>query len=188
MKALLLERPGNPETLRVGDVPEPVPGAGQVRVQVEACGLNPVDYKTAAAGVAGWSWPHVLGLDVAGTVDALGADVADFEVGTRVAFHADLRRDGGYADYAVAEAITVARIPDGLDAARAAALPCAGMSAYQAVTRRLHLDANDTVLVTGGAGGVAGSPCNWRHRWAPVSSQLPRSTTSTTCAGSARGR
>ncbi|MEV1009443.1 zinc-binding dehydrogenase [Streptomyces sp. NPDC049881] len=156
MRALVLDRPGSPDTLRLADLPVPEAGPGQVRVRVEACGLNPVDYQIAGGGHPQWEWPHVLGLDVAGTVDAVGEGVTQVRVGQRVAFHGDLRRPGGFAEFAVADADVLAPLPDDLDAVTAAALPCAGMAAYQAVFRRLHVTAGRTVLVTGGAGGVGG--------------------------------
>ncbi|MGW3247478.1 hypothetical protein [Streptomyces sp. NPDC001070] len=64
MSALVLDRPGGPDTLHPADCPVPGPGAGQGRVRVEACGLDPVDYQIAAVGHAEWVWPHVPGLDV----------------------------------------------------------------------------------------------------------------------------
>ncbi len=156
MHALVLDRPGHPDTLRPAGLPVPEPAPGQVRIRVEACGLNPVDYRLAAAGHPDWSWPHVLGLDVVGIVDALGEDATGIRVGQRVACHTDLRRPGGLAEYALADCAVVAPVTPGLDAVSAAALPCAGMTAYQAVIRRLRLDKGNTVLVTGGAGGVGG--------------------------------
>ncbi|MER5753851.1 zinc-binding dehydrogenase [Streptomyces sp. NPDC002088] len=156
MRALVLDRPGAPETLRLSDLPVPEPGPGQARVKVEACGLNPVDYQVAAEGHPDWTWPHVLGLDVAGTVDAVGEGVTGVHPGQRVVFHGDLRRPGGFAVYALADTTTLATVPDTIEWAVAAGLPCAGMTAYQAVVRRLVVTAGDTVLVTGGAGGVGG--------------------------------
>ncbi|MET9435050.1 zinc-binding dehydrogenase [Streptomyces sp. NPDC006551] len=156
MRALVLDRPGPLDSLRSTELPVPAPGPGQVRVKVEACGLNPVDYQIAKNGVAGLAWPHVLGLDVAGTVDALGEGVTRVGVGQRVAYHADLRRPGGFAEYTVGDAEVLAQVPAALDLVRAAALPAAGMTAYQALVRRLHVAEGQTVLVNGGAGGVGG--------------------------------
>ncbi|TDC26990.1 zinc-binding alcohol dehydrogenase [Streptomyces sp. 8K308] len=156
MRALVLDRPGPPDTLRRAELPVPEPGPGQVRVRVEACGLNPVDYQVAAGGHPDWGWPHVLGLDVAGTVDAVGEGVTGVGPGERVAHHGDLRRPGGFAEYALADASALAHVPEALDPVVAAALPCAGTTAYQAVVRRLRVGAEHTVLVTGGAGGVGG--------------------------------
>ncbi|MFF8015366.1 zinc-binding dehydrogenase [Streptomyces sp. NPDC007929] len=158
MRALVLDQPGPCDTLRMADlpVPDPGPGPGQVRIRVEACGLNPSDYQRAAHGIPEWTWPAVLGLDVVGIVDELGAGVTNVRTRQRVAFHADIRERGGFAEYALADAQVLAPVPAGLDPAVAAALPSAGMTAYQAVVRRLHVTAEDTVLVTGGAGGVGG--------------------------------
>lgn len=156
MKALLLDAPGPPETLRLGEAQAPHAGPGEIVVRVKACGLNPVDYRVAQSGNPAWTWPHILGLDVAGVVEEVGQDVSGFVPGDKVAYHGDLRRNGGYAEFAVTAADTVAPMPQGLSFERAAALPCAGMTAYQAINRRLHLHAGDTILVTGGAGGVGG--------------------------------
>ena len=156
MRALVLDQPGPCDTLRMADLPVPDPGPGQVRIRVEACGLNPSDYQRAAHGIPEWTWPAVLGLDVVGIVDELGAGVTNVRTRQRVAFHADIRERGGFAEYALADAQVLAPVPAGLDPAVAAALPSAGMTAYQAVVRRLHVTAEDTVLVTGGAGGVGG--------------------------------
>lgn len=123
---------------------------------VEACGLNPVDLNTMHGGHPTWSWPHILGLDVAGTIAELSNGVEGFVVGDRVVFHGDLRRDGGYAEFVTTRAEVLARIPDQVSFEVAAALPCAGMTAYQAIHRRLHVGAEDVVLITAGAGGVGG--------------------------------
>ncbi|MFF6804510.1 zinc-binding dehydrogenase [Streptomyces sp. NPDC012616] len=156
MRALVLDRPGTCDTLRLADLPTPEPGPGQVRVQVEACGLNPSDYQRAAYGIPEWEWPAVLGLDVVGIVDAIGEEVKNVKVGQRVAFHSDIRARGGFAEYALADATVLAPVPDGLAPESAAAVPSAGLTAYQAVVRRLHVGNDDRVLVTGGAGGVGG--------------------------------
>jgi NADPH:quinone reductase-like Zn-dependent oxidoreductase len=164
MRALLLDRPGAPSTLRVGEAPIPQPGPGELRIRVRACGLNPVDVGTASAGNSAWRWPHIPGLDAAGEVDVVGAGVRGFSPGQRVVFHGDLRREGGFAEYVVTAADVVATIPDGVDAATAAALPCAGMTAYQAIHRRLRLGAGQTVFITAGSGGVGGFAVQLAHR------------------------
>ncbi|MDX2939343.1 zinc-binding dehydrogenase [Streptomyces ipomoeae] len=156
MRALVLDRPGTCDTLRLADLPTPEPGPGRVRVAVEACGLNPSDYQRAAYGIPEWEWPAVLGLDVVGIVDAVGEGVESVKVGQRVAFHGDIRARGGFAEYALADATVLAPVPDGLVPESAAAVPSAGLTAYQAVVRRLNVGNDDCVLVTGGAGGVGG--------------------------------
>ncbi len=156
MKAVVLDKPGSPSSLYLSDIAVPEPGAGEVRVKVQAVGLNPVDYKMAAGGHAAWRYPFVLGLDVAGTVDKIGPGVGGFEVGDCVFYHGNLSRPGGFAEYVVTVAHVLARIPDGVSFVDAAALPCAGLTAYQALHRRLHIEAGQTVLVQAGAGGVGG--------------------------------
>jgi NADPH:quinone reductase len=131
MKAMVLDRLGEPETLRVMDLPKPEPGPGEIRVRVQAVGLNPADYKLAADGHPDWNYPFVLGLDVAGIVDALGEGVTEWSIGDRVFYHGDLSKPGGYAEYAITTSHTSARIPEGVSFTEAAALPCAGMTAYQ---------------------------------------------------------
>lgn len=155
MRAYILDRPGPVETLRLADMPVPQPAGGQVRVRVAAVALNPVDYKIASRGHAEWQYPFILGLDVAGTVDAVGAGVTEWKAGDRVYYHGDLRRHGGYAEYTLADARALARIPDNVKFVQAAALPTAGFTAHQAMSR-VKLEKGRTVLIHGGSGGVGG--------------------------------
>ena len=156
MKALLLDKPGPVSDLRVGELPTPEPGPNEIRVKVHTVSLNPVDYKLAGRGNDNWTWPNVLGLDVAGVVDAVGSEVDLWEAGDRVFYHGDLSKPGGFAEYAITTAHTTARIPDSISFAEAAAIPCAGLTAYEAVTRRLDIQPGHTVWMQGGAGGVGG--------------------------------
>ena len=156
MRALVLDQPGGFDRLHMADIPTPDPGPGEVRVRVAATGLNPVDYKLMGGGHAAWRYPFVLGLDVAGIVDAVGPDVESWQPGDRVVYHGNLARPGGLAEYTVTVEHTMTRVPTGMSLTAAAALPCAGMTAYQALFRRLHLDAGQSVLIHGGSGGVGG--------------------------------
>lgn len=156
MKALVLDRPGSPKTLRPAEVPRPEPAAGEVRIKVQAVGLNPVDYKLAATGFPGWDYPFILGLDVSGVVEAVGPDVTEWEQGDRIFYHGNLMKPGGYAEYAIAPSHVLSWIPDGLSFAQAAALPCAGFTAYMALHRKLRVQPSKTMLIHGGAGGVGG--------------------------------
>jgi NADPH:quinone reductase-like Zn-dependent oxidoreductase len=156
MKALVLDKPGAPDTLYATEVTQPEPGPGEVRVKVHAVGLNPVDYQLAQSGYPGWDYPMVLGLDVAGVIDRIGADVEDWQVGDPVYYHGDITKCGGYGQYAIAPAHVVSWLPDGLSYTAAAALPCAGFTAYQAIHRKLGVQAGKTILIHGGAGGVGG--------------------------------
>jgi NADPH:quinone reductase len=156
MKALLLDQPGSVSSLRVGELPLPEPKADEIRVKVHAVSLNPVDYKTAGRGNDNWSYPHVLGLDAAGTVDAIGSDVTQWQIGDRVFYHGDLSKPGGYAEYAITTAHSTAAIPENVSYAAAAAIPCAGLTAYEAIVRRLDVQPEHIVWMQGGAGGVGG--------------------------------
>jgi NADPH2:quinone reductase len=158
MIALVLNKPGAPHTLTLSELPIPVPAEGEIRVRVHAAGLNPVDYKVAANGHPAWAYPFVLGLDVAGTVDEVGAGVTEWSVGDRVVYHGNLAKPGGYASYSITTAHTVAAIPEGISFIDAAAFPCAGLTAYQAIQRKMnmHLRTGQSILIHGGAGGVGG--------------------------------
>ncbi|WP_055107099.1 zinc-binding dehydrogenase [Paenibacillus ihumii] len=156
MKALLLQEKGKWKEMTVREIDIPRVGAGEILVEVHAVGLNPVDYKTATGGHPKWIFPHILGLDVAGVVVEAGEGVTSWNAGDRVVYHGDLTKQGGYAEYAVTNANTVSRIPEGVTFEEAAALPTAGYTAYQALHSKLPLEQLGTILVHAGAGGVGG--------------------------------
>jgi NADPH:quinone reductase-like Zn-dependent oxidoreductase len=156
MRALIIDKPGKLDTLYVGELPKPIPEDKEVRVRVQAVSLNPVDYKLAQSGHPAWQYPFVLGLDVAGTIDAIGSGVNNWKVGDCVFYHGNLSRPGGFAEYTTTTAHVIAPIPENVSFIAAAAIPCAGLTAYQAIFRRLHVQAGQTLLVHGGAGGVGG--------------------------------
>lgn len=156
MKALTLVATGAPEEMTISDIELPQPAAGQIRIAVTACGLNPSDFQRARYGVPEWIWPAVLGLDPVGTVHAVGEGVEDFAVGDRVVAHHDIRARGGFADYTVVAAAATAHVPDVVGDAYAAAVPAAGLTAYDAIVRKLNVSVTDLVLITGAAGGVGG--------------------------------
>ena len=157
MRAMYLTAPGSIGNLQIGELSQPVPGPGELRIRVEAAGLNPVDVAfIESPGHPNWTWPHVVVQDSAGIVDAVGPGVEGFIVGERVANHGAIGAEGSLAEYRIVTAETLAHVPDGVSAISAAALPCAGLTAYQAIVRRLHVSAGQTVLVTAAAGGVGG--------------------------------
>jgi len=156
MKAIVLDAPGKPEAMRLADLPLPEPGPGDIRVRVRAASLNPVDYKVAANGHPNWTYPFVPGVDVAGVVDAVGDGVVRWKPGDRVVYHGDFTKPGGFAEFAVTTAHTAAPIPDALSFEAAAAFPCAGLTAYQALVRKMGIREGQTIFVHGGAGGVGG--------------------------------
>ncbi len=156
MKALLLERAGAWREMKIGEMEKPKPQAGEVLVRVHAVGLNPVDYKTGTNGHPNWTYPHILGLDVAGVVEEIGKGVSTWKEGDRIVYHGNLARKGGYAEYAVTTAHSISRIPDTISFEEAATLPCAGYTAYQALHRKLRVQEGESILIHGGAGGVGG--------------------------------
>jgi NADPH:quinone reductase len=156
VKALLLQDKNKWTEMKVEEIEKPLPNKGEVVVEVHAVGLNPVDYKTATNGNPHWTYPHILGLDVAGTIDEVGEGVVDWKKGDRVVYHGDFMKKGGYAEYAVTTVHSISRIPDAVTFEEAAALPTAGYTAYEALFRKLPMNHIQTILIHGGAGGVGG--------------------------------
>ena len=153
MKALLLKNAGPDWTLDLEEVPSPLPGPGEVRLRVRASSLNPVDAKFARSG-SGLTFPHVLGADAAGEIDALGEGVIDWNLGDRVMALTDVFRWGGFAEQVIVDARVISRLPRDLPLEQAAPLPCAALTAWQAVHQKLNLQGGQTVLITAAGGGV----------------------------------
>ena len=154
MKAVLLDAPGPPSSLRIGELVDPAPSPDEVLVRVHAASLNPVDFKVAAVGSELWNYPHVLGVDAAGVIEQVGLHVNDWRPGDRVFYHATWRRQGTYAELSTVPGHTIAKVPESLTYVDAAAIPCAGLTAYNSTYRRLHCKSGDLVLIHGGSGGV----------------------------------
>ena len=155
MRAVVQEAPGEPADLHVAEAALPVPGPGDIRIRVEACGINPVDWKLSRGGFPGWQWPHTPGIDIVGTVDAAGDATGEHLIGLRVAAHHNLARQGGLAEAVSVGVPLTATLPQGMDATLAAAVPCPALTAHQCVTRS-GVTAGQRVLVTG-AGGAVGT-------------------------------
>jgi NADPH:quinone reductase-like Zn-dependent oxidoreductase len=158
VRAVLLREFGPPDVLQVEEVPEPEPIPTEVKVRVHAAGVNPVDFKTRAgkgmAGVMGEP-PLVLGWDVSGTVVEVGAGVTRFRVGDTVFGMPRFPREAGaYADYVTAPSRHFAAKPGVLSHEEAAALPLAGLTAWQIVVDAIQLQEGDDLLIHGAAGGV----------------------------------
>ncbi len=148
-------------TSRVDELDTPVPGRGQVSIDVEHAGVNFKDVM-ARRGDPGYvtDWPFVPGLDVAGYVRALGADATGLNVGDRVAAYTGA---GGLAEVAIAEADLTVAVPAGLDLQRAAAAPGALVSAALLVGDVGRLRAGETLLVHGATGGVGQAVAQLAH-------------------------
>ena len=153
MKAVILDQFGGPEVLHVTDVPTPEPAAGQIRVKVHAAGVNPFDGKVRSGVMQEQlkvQLPVIIGLEIAGVVDALGDGVTDVAVGDRV-FGWSAPPAGAYAEYSLSS--TYGRLPDELDYPAAVTLPVAVETAQRALGL-LALQPGETLLVHGASGAV----------------------------------
>ena len=159
MKTVRFHEFGGPDVLRYEDVEQPVPGAGEVRLRVAATSFNPVD-----GGIRGGylqdpfpvTLPHTPGVDVAGTVDALGDGVQSVAVGDAVVAFLPMTADGAAAEYVITPADVLAPAPTGIPLADAAAFPIVGLTAWQAVFDDARLEAGQRVLINGAGGAVGG--------------------------------
>ena len=159
MKAVRFHEYGDPEVLRYEDVDRPVPGPGQVRVRVAATSFNGVDGNIRAGFMQGpmpLALPHIPGLDVAGTVDALGEGVDEPKVGDRVVGFLPFTDDGAAAEYVLAPAQSLAAAPASIPLADAAALPLVGLTAWQALFDHAELKPGQRILISGAGGAVGG--------------------------------
>ena len=160
MKAVIVTDFGAQPTL--ADLPTPDPGPGELLIRLRAAGLNPFDWKVADGalkGVVEHAFPFIMGSDGAGVVERIGRGVTGFRPGDTVygQFMHLPTGQGSYAEYAlVAEDGKVARIPESLPFAVAAALPTASVTAYQAI-EAAYLDAGRVILINGASGGVGQS-------------------------------
>ncbi|MFI6039604.1 zinc-binding alcohol dehydrogenase family protein [Streptomyces sp. NPDC051315] len=151
MRAIEFQEYGGPEVLRVVEADVPEPGPGQVSVDVAYAGVNFADLKARAEGYRVPALPYRPGLEVSGRVRALGAGVEGLSVGQEVTA---LTGDGGYAEVAVADAVTVFPSPAGVDLRTAATLPTVLPTAYALVHAVGRLQPGESVLVQGAAGGI----------------------------------
>ena len=159
MKAIALQRYGGPEVLELLELPEPKVGPDSVLIRARAAGVNPVDFKVREGRLDGRipaHFPLVPGWDVAGVVERVGPAVRTYRQGDEVIAYnrQDHLQWGTYAELVSAPVRTMARKPASLGWEEAAALPLAGLTAYQALTAGLELVAGETVLVHAAAGGV----------------------------------
>jgi NADPH:quinone reductase-like Zn-dependent oxidoreductase len=155
MRAIRQQTLGGPEVLELVDVPRPEPAPTEVLVRVAAAGVNPVDWKTRTRGGFLRSPPFTVGWDVAGVVEEVGPGVTRFEPGDRVFGMPRFPREAGaYAEYVTSPSRQLARTPEELDDVHAAALPLAGLTAWQALVETAGVEEGHRVLVLAAAGGV----------------------------------
>lgn len=157
MQAAYIERYGGPEVLRVGAVADPKPGAGDLLVDVAAASVNPIDFKTRAGltkALLPYAFPLILGNDLAGVVRAVGAGVSRFRPGDAIVARLGKARIGAFAEQALVAEADAARAPANVPLADAAALPLAGLTAWQALFECADLQPGQRALIHAGAGGV----------------------------------
>jgi NADPH:quinone reductase-like Zn-dependent oxidoreductase len=158
MKAVIMDRHGGLDVLRYGDLPDPVAQAGQVVVDMLAASVNGADIKVLEGGPYATvsAFPYVLGRDFSGVVSALGAGVTDFKVGDAVFGVLAGGRDGTYQEKIAEKASILCAKPASLSHVDAAALALTGLTALVAIEDTIKLKSGETILIQGGAGGVAG--------------------------------
>ena len=158
MKAMLLMGHGGPEMMKFGEAPDPKAGPGEVVVDIHAASVNGADPKVRR-GDGRYKldkFPHIMGRDFSGVVSAIGPGVPDFKVGDAVFAVTDVGIEGTYAEKIAIKAAIVAKKPEGLSHAEAAALGLVSLTALTAIEDTAHLKAGEAILIQGGAGGVAG--------------------------------
>lgn len=150
MKAVRVHETGGPDVLSYEDVPTPVPGEGEVRIRVEAAGVNFIDIYHRTGQYPG-KLPLIPGVEAAGVVDKVGGNVAATRAGDRVAY---AMQPGAYAEYAIVPAAKVVPVPDDISSLQAAAVMLQGMTAHYLSYSTYPLQQDDTALIHAAAGGV----------------------------------
>jgi len=155
MKAIRVAQYGQPEGFVFEELPSPVPGRGEVLIEVAGSGVNPVDWKVLSGAMKAFiplQLPYTPGVEVAGRVAALGEAVTEFSVGDEVFGFIDIV--GGYATEVVASVDRLAHRPSRLSALHASGVPAVALTAWQALHEHAHIKTGQRVLIHGAAGGV----------------------------------
>lgn len=165
MKAVRVHDFGGPDVLKLEDAPRPEPGATDILVRVSAAGVNPIDWKirSGKASIPKEALPITPGYDVAGVVEAVGAEVKAFKPGDEVFAYMSLQRGGGYAQFAIVKESEAAVKPAKASFEEAAATPLAALTAWQALFDKAGLREGQTALIHGGAGGVGHFAVQFAH-------------------------
>jgi len=158
MKAAIINRFGPPEVLEITEIEKPVPQKNEVLIKIEFAGINPVDTKVRA-GTSGMSknlqLPAILGWDVSGTIESVGRNVSEFKTGDEVFGCIGFPGLGkAYAEFAAADPKLITGKPSNLSFEEAAAVPLAGLTAYQAINEHLKISKGQRILIQAAAGGV----------------------------------
>jgi NADPH:quinone reductase-like Zn-dependent oxidoreductase len=154
MKAIVVHQYGGPEVLKLEEGPRPEPKEGEVLIRVIAAGVNPVDAYIRSGRYGTGKLPYIPGMDVAGVIEKVGANVKQFKAGEPVYAYLSFQEQGGYAESCIAKETEVSRKPKNISFEQAAAVPLAATTAWQALIDTAKLEAGQTVLIHGGSGGV----------------------------------
>lgn len=157
MKAVVINQYGNKDVLEEQEVTLPEIQAKQVRIKEKATSVNPIDWKLREGYLKqmfDWPFPIILGWDVAGVITEIGSEVTDWQVGDAVFARPETTRFGTYAQETIVDAALLAKLPEGVTFEEAAAVPLAGLTAWQALFDHGQLKAGQKVLIHAGAGGV----------------------------------
>jgi NADPH:quinone reductase-like Zn-dependent oxidoreductase len=159
MKAAYFDQFGGPDVLKYGDLPDPVPAADEVLVDVAAASVNAADWKFRSGQYARHSnahFPLTPGRDFSGSVSALGSGVGDLKIGDAVFGVLEAGKEGTYAEKIAIKAAIIAKKPQTISHVEAAAVALTGLTAVNSLADTLQLKSGETILIQGGAGGVAG--------------------------------
>jgi NADPH:quinone reductase-like Zn-dependent oxidoreductase len=157
VKAVRIHQYGGPEVLKYEEAPQPQPQHDDVLIRVHAGGVNPVDWKVRQGYLKErlhHSLPLILGWDLSGVVETAGSGVARLKVGDQVYSRPDLSRDGAYAEYIVVRESEIALKPRSIDHVHAAAIPLAGLTAWESLFDAALLSPHQRILIHAAAGGV----------------------------------
>lgn len=152
MRAITIDKTGSLDNLQMKNFPVPEISPNQVLIKVEACGINPVDWKAVLHG--GFKLPYIIGTDVAGTIIKLGAGVTKFTIGDEIIGSLDWTRQGAFAEYVATETTFIVKKPANIPLVEAAAIPMASLTAWQGLFDILQLQAGQKILIHAAAGGV----------------------------------
>ncbi|SEH47384.1 NADPH:quinone reductase [Halobacillus karajensis] len=157
MKAVVIEQYGDKHQLKEKELDQPVPDENQVVVELHATSINPIDWKLREGylkEMLDFDFPIILGWDAAGVIKEVGTAVEKFKVGDRVFARPETTRFGTYAEYTTVDEHLLAYLPENVSFEEAAAVPLAGLTAWQCLVDFAEIQEGDRVLVHAGSGGV----------------------------------
>ncbi|WP_112181956.1 NADP-dependent oxidoreductase [Paraliobacillus zengyii] len=157
MKAIVINEYGDKRVLQEEEISKPVIKENQVLVEVHATSINPIDWKMRAGylkEMLDFSFPIILGWDVAGTIVEVGSQVQNFKIGDEVFARPDTTNEGTYAEFTTVDENLLAKKPKNITFEEAASVPLAGLTAWQCLVDFTKVQKDDKVLIHAGAGGV----------------------------------